>query len=205
MIQRTRVSPQFKTKAFEEYVNIPKVVRVRNFTEVAAHKFSEEINAALATHQTLIPVVIDSYGGDVYALLSMIDTLKASKARIATIVEGKAMSCGAILFSCGHQGLRFIGPNATLMLHDAVGNATSGKAEDLGLTAREVMRLNRKLWNIVERNIGCKRGALWQEAQLRGRADWYLTPQEAAKIGLATAIGVPTFETRLSVETTLSL
>ena len=56
--------------------------------------------------------------GEVYSLMAMISVIKHAEIPVATIVEGKAMSCGAILFSFGEEGKRFMCPHATLMIHD---------------------------------------------------------------------------------------
>jgi len=203
MIERFQVDRQIRIRDPNElFLNRPRVIHVRRFSELAAKRFIEDLNLALAAKQTLIPVVINSFGGDVYALLTMLDALKSTKVKIATVVEGKAMSCGAVLFSCGSEGYRFAAPNATLMLHD-VASFTEGKAEEMGLATREVLRLNRKLWGIMERNIGCQRGFLWNESQLRGRSDWFLTSQEAMGINLVNKVKVPSFITHVRVESTL--
>ena len=76
----------------------PVIIRVNKFDEDAAKKFDEQISLAHNTGQKVIPVVIDSYGGQVYSLMSMISAIKHADLPIATIVEGKAMSCGAVLF-----------------------------------------------------------------------------------------------------------
>ena len=60
----------------------------------------------------------------------MISSIKTSKIPVATIVQGKAMSCGAILFSFGEEGRRFMDPNATLMIHD-VSSGQLGKVEEV--------------------------------------------------------------------------
>ena len=94
------------------------IATVNKFDEKSAKEFQQQIAQAHNTGQKVIPVVIDSYGGQVYSLMSMISAIKNSELPVATIVEGKAMSCGAILFSFGEQGLRFMDQDATLMIHD---------------------------------------------------------------------------------------
>jgi len=91
----------------------PVIIRVNNFNEKSAKEFAVEIAKAHNTGQSIIPVIIDSYGGEVYSLMSMIASIKSSEIPIATIVEGKAMSCGVILFSCGTEGHRYITEDAT--------------------------------------------------------------------------------------------
>ena len=115
----------------------PVIVRVNKFNEEASRKFAGEIAAAHNTGQDIIPVVIDSYGGEVYSLMSMVSSIKHSTIPIATIVEGKAMSCGAILFSFGEEGLRFCDPDATIMIHD-VSSMDFGKIEELKESSRDI-------------------------------------------------------------------
>ena len=54
------------------------------------------------------------------------------------------MSCGVILFSCGTEGLRFVTPEATLMIHD-VSSFAHGKNEEIQASAKETKRLNKIL------------------------------------------------------------
>ena len=77
----------------------PVIIRVNKFDEKSAQEFSEKMSDAHNTGQPVIPIVIDSYGGQVYSLMAMISEIEHAELPVATIVEGKAMSCGAILFS----------------------------------------------------------------------------------------------------------
>ena len=122
----------------------PVIVRVNKFNEESAKKFDESVSAAHNAGQKVIPVIIDSYGGQVYSLMSMISAISHAEIPVATIVEGKAMSCGAILFSFGEQGLRFMDPDATVMIHD-VSSMEHGKVEEIKASAEETERLNQKV------------------------------------------------------------
>ena len=88
--------------------DLPIVIRVTKFDEASAKSFSALMSKAQNSGQPVVPVIIDSYGGQVYSLMSMIADIKHSKIPVATIVQGKAMSCGAILFSFGSPGKRFM-------------------------------------------------------------------------------------------------
>ena len=70
----------------------PQIIRVNKFDEKSAKEFQDQISLAHNTGQKIIPVVIDSYGGQVYSLMSMIAAIRASELPVATNVEGKAMS-----------------------------------------------------------------------------------------------------------------
>ena len=92
----TEISPLLKEY---ELRKAPVIIRVNKFDEKSAKEFQHQMAQAHNTGQKVIPIVIDSYGGQVYSLMAMISAIKHSEIPIATIVEGKAMSCGAILFS----------------------------------------------------------------------------------------------------------
>ena len=144
----TDVSPLIKTLELKVQ---PIIIVVNDFNEESANEFSEAVSLAHNTGQKVIPVIIDSYGGEAYSLLSMISCIKSSNVPVATIVKGKAMSCGAILASFGEDGLRFMDKDSVMMIHD-VASAAFGKVEELKTNARESERLNKKLYTMMARN-----------------------------------------------------
>ena len=201
MIESITVDPRIKVRMAKDLLLIPKVVVVTTFDEEAAKLFRQEMSYAHRTGQPIIPVVIDSYGGDCYALFSMIDTIRSSKVPVATIIQGKAMSCGAILFSCGTEGYRFIAPNSTVMIHDVSSwMGIAKKTEEVLTDARETARLNKKVYHIMDKNCGQKTGFFWETVQSKSRADWYITPREAIRLNLANHVKIPTLCTEVRVE-----
>jgi len=192
----TKISPLIKEV---EMRHNPVIVRVNKFDEDAAKKFDQEIARAHNTGQKVIPVVIDSYGGQVYSLMSMISAIKHSELPIATIVEGKAMSCGAVLFSFGEEGLRFMDPNATVMIHD-VSSMDWGKVEELKAGAKEADRLNTKIYTMMARNCGKKDDYFMKIVDKKKHADWFLDAEEAKKHGMANQLRIPKITIDVSVE-----
>jgi len=177
----------------------PIIIRVNKFDEDSAKKFSQDIAAAHNSGQKVIPVVIDSYGGQVYSLMSMIAAIRASEKPIATIVEGKAMSCGAVLFSFGEEGLRFMDPDATVMIHD-VSSMDFGKVEELKAGAAEADRLNEKIYTMMARNCGKKDDYFMKIVDKKKHADWFLDADEAKKHGLANQLRIPKLNIKVDVE-----
>ena len=196
MLWRFDVSPRIKEF---ELNNNPVILTVNKFDEESAQEFRNKISLAHNTGQKVIPVVIDSYGGQVYALMAMISAIKNAELPVATIIEGKAMSCGAILFSFGTEGMRFIDKDATVMIHD-VSSGNWGKIEELRANADEAGRLNDKVFKMMAANIGKKEDYFLKEIHKRGHADWYLDPEECKKTNLANHIRVPKFNVKLSVD-----
>ena len=188
-------------KAVELRVD-PVIIRVNKFDEESSKEFTELMSRAQNTGQTVIPVVIDSYGGQVYALMTMISAIKASRIPVATIVEGKAMSCGALLFSFGAEGKRYMDPDATLMIHD-VSSFAMGKVEDIKADAKEVDRLNKKVYEMMARNCGKPSDYFLKLVHERGHADWYLDAQEAKSHNVANELRVPTLTCKVDLNYTL--
>lgn len=181
-------SPLLKDKEFIE--DLPVVIRVRKFDEAAAKEFSAAVSKAQNTGQPILPVVIDSYGGQVYSLMSMISDISASRIPVATIVQGKAMSCGAILFSFGAQGHRYMDPDATIMIHD-VSSMSWGKVEEIKASAEETERLNQKVYKMMAMNCGHHQDYFLDIIHEKGHADWFLEADECLKHNLTNHTHVP--------------
>ena len=177
----------------------PMMIRVNKFDEESARKFAAEMGQAHNTGQDIIPVIIDSYGGQVYSLMSMISAIKHAEIPVATIVEGKAMSCGAILFSFGSDGYRFMDPDATLMIHD-VSSMDWGKVEELKAGAYEADRLNAKVYKMMAQNCGKKDDYFMKIVDKKKHADWFLDAEEAKKHNLAQHLRVPKLAIKVSVD-----
>lgn len=210
MIETYVIDPRIAKKAdtvAELFVVAPQIVRVTDFDdEELVEKFAEAVSRVTQSSQEILPIVIDSYGGDVYSLWALVDILSSVRIPIATIIEGKAMSCGAALFTCGTDGMRYIGPHATIMIHDVTATThREGKSEDVKADAKETERLNRALYDLMEKNTRRRKNTFWKIVQDRGRADWYITPTEAVKLNIANHIGIPILKTTITVETSLEL
>ena len=184
-------------KAVELRVD-PVIIRVNKFDEESAKEFTELMSRAQNTGQSVIPVVIDSYGGQVYALMTMIGAIRNSKIPVATIVEGKAMSCGALLFSFGAEGMRYMDADATLMIHD-VSSFAMGKVEEIKADAKEVDRLNKKVYEMMARNCGKPSDYFLKLVHERGHADWYLDAQEAKSHNIANELRIPTLTCKVDL------
>lgn len=191
-----QVSPLIKDV---ELRKSPVIIRVNKFDEESAKKFSTEMAQAHNTGQKVIPVVIDSYGGQVYSLMSMIAAIRDAEIPVATIVEGKAMSCGAVLFTYGEEGMRFMDPDATVMIHD-VSSMDFGKVEELKAGAEEADRLNTKIYTMMARNCGKKDDHFMKIVDKKKHADWFLDAEECKKHNIANQFRLPTIRINVPVE-----
>lgn len=192
----TDISPLIKTLELKQE---PIIIVVNEFNEESATEFSTAMSLAQNTGQKVVPVVIDSYGGQVYSLMSMISSIKSSTIPVATIVQGKAMSCGAILASFGTDGLRFMDKDATMMIHD-VSSFAFGKVEELKADARESERLNKKVYTMMARNCEKPDDYFSNLIHDKGHADWFLDADEAKEHNIIQQIRVPILKASVKVE-----
>ena len=179
--------------------DLPVVIRVTKFDESSAKAFSSLVSKAQNTGQPVLPVIIDSYGGQVYSLMSMISNIKHSRIPVATIIEGKAMSCGAILFSFGCEGMRYIDPDATVMIHEVSAMAWD-KIEEMKASTAEADRLNKKIFEMMAENCGHDKDYFLDIVHEKGHADWFLDADECFQYNLANHVHIPEFKinTRVS-------
>jgi ATP-dependent protease ClpP protease subunit len=179
-------------------VHNPIVVRVNKFTEDAAKKFTADMAQAHNSGQQIIPIVIDSYGGQVYSLMSMIADIKSADLPVATIVEGKAMSCGAVLFTFGEEGHRYMATDATVMIHD-VSSFTRGKVEELKADVAEADRLDQRIYVMMSQNCGKRSDYFKKLVHKKGHADWFMDSEECKKHNICNHIRVPSFTVNIDV------
>ena len=100
-----------------------------------------------------VSMYINSPGGSVTAGLAILDTMKMIKCPVATYCIGQAASMGAILLAAGEKGHRHALPNSRIMIHQPWGGA-QGKASDIEITAREILRLKDVLNGILAEASG---------------------------------------------------
>jgi ATP-dependent Clp protease protease subunit len=100
-----------------------------------------------------VSMYINSPGGSVTAGLAILDTMKMVKCPVATYCVGQAASMGAILLAAGEKGRRYALPHARIMVHQPWGGA-QGKASDIEITAREILRLKDMLNGILAEASG---------------------------------------------------
>lgn len=157
------------------------------FSSENAGKLRKELKN-LETINKLKPIMIyiDSYGGNVDALNMLIDTFNEIENEIITVCMGKAMSCGAVLLSCGDK--RFISKNSRVMIHE-VSTFDWGKVSELKNNLEETSRLNEGLLKLLSANT--KKSLRQLKKLLKDRPDAYFNAEQSLKLGIVDYIGTP--------------
>ncbi len=126
-----------------------------------------------------ISVYINSPGGSVTAGLAIYDTMQYLPNDIATYCIGQAASMGAVLLCAGTKGKRYALPNARIMLHQPWGG-TQGTAADIQIQAEEILRLKKRLNEIIAHHTG----QTFEQIQKDTDRDFFMSADEAKKYGI---------------------
>lgn len=191
-----------KTKD-KEIIEKPIVIRVNRFNDNAAKEFHEKIDEAHNTGQTIIPVVIDSYGGYVDSFLSMASDIRNSLITVATICVGKAMSCGALLLSCGDPGFRFCDSASRIMVHDMSGGSW-GKTYEIKYHADEALRLHKQVFTMMANNCEQKDDYFIDLLHDNHHSEIYMTPKQAVKHNIVQHIKIPNISVNINIDMKLN-
>ena len=127
----------------------------------------------------MISMYINSPGGSVTAGLAILDTMKMVKCPIATYCVGQAASMGAVLLAAGERGWRRALPNARIMIHQPWGGA-QGKATDIEITAKEILRLK----DVLNRSLAESSGKTLEEVTRDTDRDHFMSATDAKAWGL---------------------
>lgn len=171
---------------------------VNKFNEDSARAFVKQLHyQSLRDPNCPIVVYIDSYGGDVYALLTMIAAIEEVPNQIITCALSKAMSAGAVLLACGDA--RYACEHSTIMIHE-ISAGTIGHIDDINIQHANITKLNEKLIKLLVKKTQFKGGVAALKKLLVGARDLYLDPEEAIKLGFVDHIGIPMLHKDLSVQ-----
>ena len=127
---------------------------------------------------------INSFGGEVFDALNIIDTMWGLETPVVTYCSGKAMSAGAMILMAGEAGHRYISPNAYSMLHEIRGGAPFGPISRMALENIQSRKLQNRLEKFVMKNSNIKKN----EIQDIMNTDAHYDAKETLKFGLCDYI-----------------
>ena len=126
-----------------------------------------------------IQVYLNSPGGSVYAGLGIYDTMQFITPDVATICTGMAASMAAVLMCAGAKGKRSALPHSRIMIHQPMGGV-EGQATEIEITAREIQKLKKELYEIIAKHSGQTYDKVWADSD----RDYWMTAAEAKEYGM---------------------
>jgi ATP-dependent Clp protease protease subunit len=132
-----------------------------------------------SSDKTDITMHIDSPGGSVKSGLSMVDVMNYISCDIRTVNTGMAASMGAVLLCAGQAGKRTGLKHSRVMIHQPLGGAR-GQASDIEITAREIQKLKKELYDIIATHSGKTYDQVWADSD----RDYWMIAGEAKEYGM---------------------
>lgn len=126
-----------------------------------------------------IQIYLNTPGGSVHAGLGIYDTMQYINPDISTICTGMAASMGAVLLTAGTKGKRSALKHSRIMIHQPMGGA-QGQASDIEITAREIMKLKKELYEIIAHHSG----QTFKQIEKNSDRDYWMTSTEAKEYGM---------------------
>ncbi len=134
-----------------------------------------------------IQIYLNTPGGSVYAGLGIYDTMQYIAPDVATICTGMAASMGAVLLSAGADGKRTSLKHSRILIHQPMGGA-EGQASDIEITAREIQKIKKELYEIIALHSKQDYKKIWKDAD----RDYWMTAEEARDYGMIDEVLVST-------------
>ncbi len=126
-----------------------------------------------------IQIYLNTPGGSVYAGLGIYDTMQYISPDVSTICTGIAASMGAVLLCAGAKGKRTALKHSRILIHQPMGGA-QGQASDIEITAREIQKLKKELYDIIADHSGQPYKRIWKDSD----RDYWMTAEEAKEYGM---------------------
>ena len=128
-----------------------------------------------------ILIFIDSYGGDLGACFTMVDTIAMSKTPVYTINIGSAYSAGFFTFIAGHK--KFAYPHSSFLYHEgsAGTSGTAGQFENFSAFYKK------QLAQLKEHTLSHTKISEEKYNEIK-KEDFWMTAQEALELGVCDKI-----------------
>lgn len=130
-----------------------------------------------------ISIYLNTPGGSVYAGLGIYDTMQYISSDVSTICTGIAASMGAVILVAGATGKRFALKHSRVMIHQPMGGA-QGQASDIEITAREILKLRKELYQIIADHSGNDFDRIEKDSD----RDYWMTAEEAQEYGMVDKV-----------------
>jgi ATP-dependent Clp protease protease subunit len=132
-----------------------------------------------------ISFYINSPGGSITAGLGIYDTMQFLRCPVATYCIGQAASMGAVLFAAGAAGKRYLLPNSRVLIHQPlISGVLEGRATDLAIEAKEIIRMRKQLYEILSHHTGQAVDKIQRDSD----RNLWLNAEESIAYGLADKI-----------------
>jgi len=130
-----------------------------------------------------ITMYINSPGGSVTSMWSIIDTMNLIKPNVSTVCIGMAASAASLILANGAKGKRLILPHAEVMIHQPLGGA-EGQASDISIRANHILKTK----DLLHKFMSEKTGQTVEKLEKDMDRDFYMDAEQSLKYGIVDKI-----------------
>lgn len=131
---------------------------------------------------------ISSPGGSTAGFFSIFDMMYRVRAPVCTVGIGEVCSASAILLSCGSSGMRYVMPNARVMIHQIQVGGMGGSNAEIDIEVKEIRAQQEYLTEILARHTGHTKAKIKRDTKL----DRWMSATDSVNYGLVDKILQPT-------------
>ncbi len=159
--------------------------------EIDEHNITETIkwivyhNLQSSKTQKLLTLYINSSGGSLPDSFALIDVMRNSSHNIRTVGIGSVISSAFLIFAAGDSGERYIGKNASCMMHQ-YSNEFSGKYHDITAAKKETELNHTRMITLLSQFTSLDAETV--KSTFLSPTDNWLTPEEMLNYGVADYI-----------------
>lgn len=182
---KEKASGQYKATTADEAFRAREIELADSITTPVAMELIRQMRCLAGQDaEKPITLLINSYGGEVVAGLSIYDTMRALPCPVNTICVGAAYSMASLLFAAGAH--RAILPSANVMVHDPLigGSGVTGNALSVEAMTTRLMRMRQQNAEILARHTGHSIDEMLEKTA----RDSYFSAEEAVAWGMADEI-----------------
>jgi ATP-dependent Clp protease, protease subunit len=146
-------------------------------------KLAERVSAQLlyldhVSHDP-IKLIVNSPGGHVESGDTIHDLIQFIESPVAVIGTGWVASAGTHIFLGAEKSRRFCLPNTRFLIHQPSGGA-GGKATDIAIQAKEIVKMRERLGRVIADKTGQKLARVMEDIE----RDYWMTTDEAIAYGI---------------------
>ena len=130
-----------------------------------------------------ITMYINSPGGNIVSMWSIIDTMNLIKPKVSTVCTGMAASAASVILANGEKGKRLILPHAQVMIHQPLGGA-EGQASDIAIRAKHILETKDLLTKFMSEKTGQTTDKLEKDMD----RDFYMSAEDSLRYGIVDKI-----------------
>ena len=148
-----------------------------------AKSVTERLLVLSAESKKEIRVFINSQGGHVESGDTIFDMIRFCKAPVQVIGTGWVASAAALIFVAPPVENRFSLPNTRFLIHQPLGGMI-GTAVDLAIEAKEIVKMKRRLNEIIAKQTGQKLEKVEKDTE----RNYWMSAEEAKEYGIVGRI-----------------